>query len=421
MNLYQIARQNLKRRWGKMAFMLVALSLVSAVVVSIFNIIITMQADIGAQLAEMGANIVVTPDRGELSFQYGGITIPELVFDATTLTENDLDKIMAVADSETILALAPRLIGSIEYETHHLVINGTDLPAEFAVKPWLRFQGDRAEKKSKVIPNTADEPKNETMAMDYQALNLARVLDVPELHDSAIVPGSATAEMLGLINGDTIELSGRQYVVLDILEPTGMAEDNQIFMNLNIAQDLLNKPGELTVIELTADFNRVDEETLITQLSKALPHANISGVRQAVMGRNELLISFYRFGLVIGGMIGLSGLLIVMFTMSAAVRERTREIGVFRAIGFRGKDIFLIITTEAFLISFISGLSGYHAGLLLSRLTAPMLTGASMIVSWHPAMLAITMSATILAGILAALPATLKATRLEPAEALRFI
>lgn len=421
MNLYQIAGKNLKRRKGKMAFMLVALSLVSAVLVSIFNIITTMQADIGAQLADMGANIVVTPDRGELSFHYGGITIPELVFDATTLIENDLDRIMAVTDSEVILAMAPRLIGGIEHETHHLVINGTDLPAEFAVKPWLRFQSDRMEQESKVTPTTTGKPKNESKEMDYQVLNLERVLDVPELYDNAIVIGSATAEMLGLIIGDAIELGGREYVVLNVLEPTGMAEDDQIFMNLNIAQDLLNKPGELTVIELTADFDRVDEETLIAQLSEALPYAVISGVRQAVMGRNELLSSFYRFGLVVGAMISLSGLLTVMLTMAAAVRERTREIGVFRAIGFRGKDIFLIITTEAFLISFISGLSGYHAGLLLSRLAAPMLTGTTMVINWHPAILAITISATILTGSLAALPATLKATRQDPAEALRFI
>jgi putative ABC transport system permease protein len=417
MTLYQIALRNLKRRKSKMAFMLIGLILASAAVVSIFTILSTMQSEISGQLADMGANIVITADSGELSFQYGGITIPELIYDAATLTETDLDTISALPGSEAILAVAPRLIGTLEHKVHNLVIAGVQLPDEFAVKPWLRFNEDYDDP----VEDVRAAVEGEAMEMNYQSLNLERVSEVPELTESEVVLGSSTAAMLELKAGDNIELAGKEYLVTAVLQATGMAEDNQVFISLTEAQIILGRPGELTVIELASDFNRVAEKTLLLQLKEALSHASVTGVRQAVMGRNELLLSLSRFGLFTGGLIFLTGILVIMLTMSAAVRERTREIGIFRAIGFRGKHIFIIITTETLLISAIGGTAGYHGGLMAARLITPLLIGTTLNSPWQLTVFITVLAATILTGGLAGFFPALKAARLDPAEALRFI
>jgi putative ABC transport system permease protein len=371
--------------------------------------------EIRRQLSDMGANIVITADSGELSFQYGGITMPDLVFDAATLSMTDLDEIEKIPDYQALKAVAPKIIGTATVGDYNLVIAGTHLPAEFAVKPWLRFSGQSDSMQ------TDQQSDGNSMEMEYELLNLERTVDVPELAANQVILGFATAKLLTLEEGDNLELKGKTYKVLAILDETGLIEDNQVLMNLDEARKLLNRPTDLTVIELAADFNLATEEKIITQLQAALPTANVSGVRQAVMGRNELLNSFSRFGGFAAGLIVVTGVLVVALTMSASVRERTREIGIFRAIGFRSSHIFTIIITESILVSALGGIVGYHSGLLASSIAAPLLIGSAVDSAWQlPTLLTATLITAATGGLASLYPA-IKAANLDPAEALRFV
>lgn len=416
MNLYQIAFRNLSRRKSKVAFMLLGLIIGSATIIAIHTTTTMMQTEISKQLSDLGANIIITADSGELSFQYGGITIPELIFDSATLSETDLRKIEQIPEYRAITAVSPKLIGTVTVGGYNLVIAGIYLPAEFAVKPWLRFS-DQLDNMQ-----TGQQDKSDNQGMDFELLDLERTTDIPELAANQVVLGSAVAELLALDSGDLINFTGRNYRVLATLDETGMAEDNQVLMNLDESRELLNRPGELTVIELAADFNKVAEDEIINQLHTALPAANVSGVRQAVMGRDDLLATFSRFGTFAGGLVILTGTLIVVLTMSASVRERTREIGIFRAIGFRGTHIFTIIATESILISAVGGVIGYHSGLLAAIAAAPIVTGSSIDIStWQLSTLLLTIIITSTAGALAGFYPALIAAKLDPAEALRFV
>lgn len=422
MNLFQIALRNLNRRKSKMLFMLLGLVLGSATVVTIYSTVTAMQKEISQQLAELGANIVISADSGELTFQYGGITIPELVFDAATLTEADLDALITIPASSALLAVAPKLIGTVAAGENSLVIAGADLPAEFAVKPWLRFHEEHGNPPLENQENgSIANNENEAMEMVYELLNLERVTDVPEIGPGQVVLGSAIAALMELKTDDAIELAGKEFAVLATLKATGMAEDNQVFMSLAEAQVLLDRPGELTVIEIASDFNLAGEDVLLSQLREALPDANVTGVRQAVMGRDELLASLSRFGLFAGGLILLTGTMVVVLTMSAAVRERTREIGIFRAIGFRGLHIFTIFVTEGLLVSAAGGVIGYHGGLLAARLAGPLLTGSALNSPWQFSVFLVSVAATAVVGCVAGFYPALRAAQLDPAKALRFI
>lgn len=419
MTLIQIALRNLKRRKSKGAFMLAGLVLASASVVAIFSIISAMQNEISEQLADVGGNIVITADSGELTFHYGGITIPELVFDAVILTETDLDIVFTIPGRDTIIAAAPKLVGTAPAGDRVIFLAGVDLPAEFAVKPWLRFTGSGKES-SGAAPEAAQGKQDGVMEMDYETLILERMEDVPVLAGNEVVPGAALAGELGLMAGDTLSLAGKDYNIVSVLEETGFSEDNQLFMALGEAQRLLGRHGELTMIELTADLSRIDETVLITQLGEELPHASVTGVRQAVMGRSELLNTLGRFGIFAGGLIVAAGLLTVSLTMLSSVKERTREIGIFRAIGLRSKHIFAIIIAEALLVGIIGGLAGYHVGLVAARYATPLLTGSAFSGTWGIFTLLAVIAATAFSGSLAGLIPAVKAAQLDPAEALRF-
>jgi putative ABC transport system permease protein len=106
-----------------------------------------------------------------------------------------------------------------------------------------------------------------------------------------------------------------------------------------------------------------------------------------------------------------------MNIMLAAILERTREIGVRRAVGARRSDIIRQFVIEAVLISFAGGLLGVVTGFAMSQLIA-LLAGWSTIVTIGSILLAFLVSITV--GLIFGIYPAVKAARLDPVEAIRY-
>jgi putative ABC transport system permease protein len=107
----------------------------------------------------------------------------------------------------------------------------------------------------------------------------------------------------------------------------------------------------------------------------------------------------------------------IMNIMLAAIVERTREIGVRRAIGARRSDIVRQFVIEAVLISFAGGLLGLVAGFGMAELIA-LLAGWSTIVTVRSIILAFVVSISV--GLVFGIFPAVKAARLDPVEAIRY-
>ena len=123
-----------------------------------------------------------------------------------------------------------------------------------------------------------------------------------------------------------------------------------------------------------------------------------------------VMVAIASISLLVGG-IG------IMNIMLASILERTREIGVRRAIGARQKDIIRQFLVEAVLISFSGGVIGIVFGFVLSRSIA-MLAGWSTIMTWSSIALAFIFSVSV--GLLFGIYPARKAARLDPVEAIRY-
>lgn len=420
MTLTRIALNNLRRRKAKMFFVVLGLVLGIATVVSVYSVVETMKAEMTRQMAEFGANIVVAPDTGELAFTYGGITIPEVLFDVEKLTVDDVATINGLPGRPMVRAVAPKLLGVAQVAGGNVIVAGGDLKSEFTIKPWLRLQTDK-EMPAETGEKGSDAADSEKK-MDYEKLDLARedLLNL-ELTPYQVILGFSAAENLGLMAGKTLTINGVEFEAAAILKENGSPEDSQIFMDLAVAQEILGRPGEVTVIELSADYDLGSEEVLLAQLREALPHAEVTSLRQAVLGRDEMLTRLTRFGMSVSVLVLLVGMLVVGLTMSGAVRERTREIGIFRAIGFRKAHVTKIILLEGTLVSLIGGFIGYVAGMLVSRYAVPVLAGMDLPVPWRADILGAALFLALTVGTLASLYPARQAAKLDPAVALRFI
>lgn len=419
MTLYQIAINNLRRRKAKMFFVVLGLVIGIATVVSVISVVETMKVEMTKQMAEFGANIVITPDTGELAFSYGGITIPEVLFDVEKLTNDDVAAIKAITASSMVRAVSPKLLGVAMVGNRNVIVSGSEINSEFAIKPWLRFSSGE---KAVSAPTPAPTEPSKEKEMDYEKLDFTREdLSQFDFSGSKVILGSAVAETLGVMAGETITLGEIDFEIVAVLDENGAAEDNQVIMDLAVAQSLLGRTNEVTVIELSADYSLGSENELIAQLRTILPHAEVTSLRQAVLGRDEMLTRLTRFGMSVSILVLFVGLLVVGLTMSGAVRERTREIGIFRAIGFRKSHVTKILLMEGIIVSVLGGILGYAAGMLVAQYGGPALAGMELIIPWRFDQFAIAISLAVVIGALASLYPARQAAKLDPAEALRFI
>jgi putative ABC transport system permease protein len=125
---------------------------------------------------------------------------------------------------------------------------------------------------------------------------------------------------------------------------------------------------------------------------------------------NTVMVAIASISLLVGG-IG------IMNIMLAAILERTREIGVRRAIGARRWDIIRQFVIEATLISFAGGLLGVVLGFAMSQLIA-WLAGWSTVVTIESILLAFLVSISV--GLIFGIYPAVKAARIDPVEAIRY-
>ena len=125
---------------------------------------------------------------------------------------------------------------------------------------------------------------------------------------------------------------------------------------------------------------------------------------------NVVMVAIASISLLVGG-IG------IMNIMLASILERTREIGVRRAVGARQSDIVRQFVVEAMMISFAGGVLGIAFGFVISRLIA-LLAGWSTIVTFSSIALAFFVSISV--GLVFGIYPATKAARLDPVEAIRY-
>ena len=113
----------------------------------------------------------------------------------------------------------------------------------------------------------------------------------------------------------------------------------------------------------------------------------------------------------LGAAIGLMNIMLV------SVTERTREVGIYKALGATRQSVLLQFLTEAIVICQIGGLVGIFLGILIGNIVTPLL-GGSFLIPW--AWMFLGFSLCMIVGVVSGFYPAMKAARLDPIEALRY-
>jgi putative ABC transport system permease protein len=381
--LHDIALNNLRRRKGKVFFLVTGLMVGVAAVVALMTTTRLLAEDISHKMDEFGANIVITPRSEGLSLTYGGLNLGGVSFDRKEIAQADLEGIKTIKNAANIRIVSPKVFGVFEKDGKKALVVGVNFASELSLKKWWKVDGAKPGKESEILA------------------------------------GAEAAERFGLKTGSELGIKGKTFKVTGLLKHNGSQDDSLIFMALPVAQKLFNKEGKVGMVEVAALCKNCPIAAIVGQLSDKLPTAKVTAVQQVVKSRMETLASFRRFSLGISAMVLLVGSMVVFVTMMASVNERTREIGIFSAIGFRRSHIMRIILLEAFVVSLIAGIVGYAAGIGVTRVLLEFLTDKVSHFSLDPVVPVGAVFLSIVVGVIASLYPATAASKMDPNEALR--
>jgi putative ABC transport system permease protein len=206
-----------------------------------------------------------------------------------------------------------------------------------------------------------------------------------------------------------------------VIAPTGSIDDRAVFVDLQVAQQALGKPGAITYIDVSALCRDCPVGDIVNEIAAALPHARVAPIRQAVVARERAVQQFTKFGYGVAIIVLLVGGMVVLTTMMAAVTDRTQEIGILRAVGFRQSQVGRLVIIEALVVNSLGGLAGWLVGSVVAKWAGPGLLQLSAAPSadWQLAVVAIVLGATV--GITGGAYPAWRATRLDPSLALRHL
>jgi len=234
-----------------------------------------------------------------------------------------------------------------------------------------------------------------------------------------LLVGDAVVKRFDLTMGDTLKVNGQDYTVVGLLAKTGSQDDQLLIAPLSVAQAALGKEGQISMVEIAALCHDCPVDDMVNQLQIALPGTAVQAVQQVVKTRMHALDQFRLFALGVAVTVVIIGALLVFVTMMGAISERTREIGIFRAIGYRRRHVLHLVLVEAAIVSALGGVLGYLTGIAATLAALPLLEGGKASWQWNPTLAVASVVAAILVGLIASLQPALRASRLEPSEALR--
>jgi putative ABC transport system permease protein len=371
--LFHLLRGNRVR----FAVALLALTSGGAVISALLNLDLDVTHKLTEEFRSLGANVVVSaPQSGASASGVSGL-MDESVFERIEQTE-----LPGASEAPYLYFIAHAASGS----GPSVVVAGTWLDRVTQLAPWWKITGE---------PSISRD-------------------DLSHCFIGRNVAGSLRVSAGGAI---TLDFKNRSEIltVAGVVD-AGDSEDNQIFVNLPVAQRLAGLDGKIQLIQLSIPGSSAEIRSVTTRLESALPGLDVRPIRQITDAEGSLLHRI-RFLIVSTGILILVlTALCILATMAALAMERRRDVGLMKALGGSIQKVVRLFLAEVGVLGTLGGILGYALGMALSIWMGHRVFGASISPRWE--VLPITVALMFLVSLAGALPLRLLGN-VRPAVILR--
>lgn len=394
----KIAFTNLRRRRKRTLLTLIGIFIGIAAVVSLMSIGQGLEAVITEQFEMMGTDkVMVYPEGGFFGIGSG-----------SELTEGDMDFINKISGVKIATAFLSKM-GRIEYKG---VVKYT----------WLLGM-----------------PTDEGLEIitDMQQWKIKEGRNIKEGDKKKVVIGKLLADGTLLDSkidiGNSIKIQDVGFEVVGIVDEIGNPQDDaQVYITLEDAREIAEEPEKVDFIfiklQKTADVSTTAEK-IRKELAK---YRDVEkGEEDFVVQTMDELMDTYStvFDVVIAVLIGIAAISLVvggigiMNTMYTSVLERTKEIGIMKAVGARNSQVMWLFLIEAGMLGLVGGIIGIIFGMSLAELVilGAVQAGVTMLKAYFPPYLIVgSLFFSFLIGAASGVLPAKKASELKPIDALRY-
>ena len=357
------------RQRGRFFLIALTVALGVSLAAAMLNVMFDVGDKVNQELKAFGANITVAPKNASLLNDVYGVGSDS--GHKEYLNEEDLGKIKTIFWTNNIVAFTPMLNGTVSVNGQNVNLTGT----------WFNYHmtlptGD--------VFDTGVEEMKSWWQIDG---------DWPKDNTDQVLVGQKLAESLQVKTGDTLSYrradgTQGQFVIAGIVSGGGN-EDNAILASLPVVQQALNLKGKVSEIEVSAittpendlarkaaanpeRLSQAEREiwyctayvsSIAFQIEEVVNNSSARPVRQIAESEGKILDKTQLLMLLITVLSLISAALGVSNLVSANVMERSREIGLMKALGAKNYEVILMILTETLIAGIAGGIVGYFIGM----------------------------------------------------------
>jgi len=410
------------RQWKKMLMIAFTIALGASLCTAMLSVVLDVKDKVNQELKAYGANITVVPKQASILndlYEVEGETSSDVY-----LNEEELGNIKTIFWAFNIVDFAPFVQTAAKLDSGESVqITGS----------WFDHHIS--------LPTGEELDAGMNSLRSWWDITDGSWIDEKTMDASSIMVGDALAEKEGWKVGDPVRLTGQSgegtYTVAGIFNAGG-DEDGHIYMQLDEAQALSGLDGCVNSIEVSA-LTTPDNELAIKaakdpssltiaqyetwyctayvssicyQIQEVITNSVANAVRQvadsegAILDKTQLLMILITILAMIGSALGICNL------VTASVMERSRELGLVKALGAYNRSVMAPVLTEILITAIVGGIAGFFAGIGFAQIIGHSVFNSSIEI--RPMLIPIVTIMVLLVTFAGCIPALRTILKLEP-------
>ncbi|MBI4397402.1 MAG: ABC transporter permease [Elusimicrobia bacterium] len=358
----------------------------AAVITALSSVYFDISAKMSRELRAYGANFFIGPQAST-----GHRTI-----DSQTVAEA-----LGMVPADKLVGASPTVYGVVRLDLGQAVLAGVDFAGLRKLSPYWQVEG-------------------RWIAVDFD--------------ENSCMIGKTLAGKMELKAGDSVnvirnETGFQKTLAIKGVVETGGPEEEQVFVTLALAQRILGMEGEVNHVMLSVVTEGLADgasqkcrggtavDALAERMRNRFPAIDAKPIRKISYSDGKVLDKIKGLMALVALIILAVTTLCVMTTLIAVVSERTREIGLMKAIGADNRHIVGQFLAETLLVGAAGVAAGLGLGFLLAQLLGAAIFGSA--ISFRPVVLPVTAVPSIIAALLAAAIPVRMTVRVVPAQVLR--